>query len=222
MSAVSWLSIKKENQENDLIEKSEKRFLRFLDISKTQGIRWYKRSIISKVLDVVGTIQKFIYDKSIEYIFDISDYARHNSKMSKMYDIKGVLKVNFTIDDLIQDANELSLQEISVFINKIKSINTNVELNKNKKYEIIIEPIITYVSQIWDKKFYILVFVKKQSLLASPIKLAELTMFIDEKEDYEVETLLRKIIVLAKFYSFLNEIKYPLSVDIVRGLNANV
>lgn len=222
MSAVSWLPIKREKQDNDLIEKLEKRFLRFLDISKIRGFSWHKSSIISKVLESVEAVQKFIYDKSVEYIIDVPDYARDNNKMRKMYDIKGVLKVRFTINELIQEANELSLQEISFFINKIKSINTNVELNKNRKCEIIIKPIVNSISQIWNNKIYFLVFIKKQTLLTSQIKLAELTILIDEKEDYEVETLLQKIIVLAKFYSFLNEIKYPLSVDIVKGVNANV
>ena len=216
LSLPNWLSSKNKHKDNDLIEQVKKINLRFMEILKRYGFEVYKGSVISRIFKKINFIQNFIYSKSIEYICDLPDYATYDLKMAKVYNLTGILKVNFTPDELAKEANELSLNEVSSFLSKIKFWLPATTLKENRKLAIIIEPIANYFNNPIINKISIAVLVKKKGLFSQPFELTRLSIPFVDQSDYDIENSLRKIILLTKFYVFLDEIKWQLSAEAIK------
>lgn len=121
IASINWLSSKNRYKGYDLIEEAEQRNLKFMEILKRYGFELYEHTFISQLLKKINDIKHFVYNKSVEYIADLpDDYATYDLKMMKAYHLRGILRVNFTIDEMIKEANELSLSEVSLLLNKIK------------------------------------------------------------------------------------------------------
>lgn len=203
------------NKYSNLIEEEEQRNLKFMEILKRYGFELNENTFISQLFKKINAIQNFVYNKSIEYICDLPDYAKYNLKMIKAYHLTGVLRANFTVDEMIREANELSLSEVSLLLNKIKFLLPDTTLNKNQKLTIIIEPVADYFLNQIRNEISIVVLVKKKGLFSKPIELTRVLIPFVEQNDYDVENSLRKIILLTKFYLFLDEIKYQLSETVI-------
>ena len=215
LSLPNWLSSKNKHKDNDLIEQVKKINLRFMEILKRYGFEVYKGSVISRIFKKINFIQNFIYSKSIEYICDLPDYATYDLKMAKVYNLTGILKVNFTPDELAKEANELSLNEVSLLLNKIKFWLPATKLNENQKLTIIIEPISNYFADSFSNKISITVLVKRKGLFSQPFELTRTLIPIVDQNDYDIENSLRKIILLTKFYVFLDDIKWELLAGVI-------
>lgn len=136
--------------------------------------------------------------------------------MMEAYNLTGILKVNFTIGEMIKEANELSLNEVSLFLNNVKFLLPTTTLNKNQKLVIIIEPIVNYSLNPISNEISIVVFVKKKGLFSKLIELTRVLIPIVGRNDFDIENNLRKIILLTKFCSFLDNIKCQLAVTVVK------
>ena len=209
-------SLSAQNEYKSLIERERNLNLKFMEIFKKYGFKIYKGTFISKILKKINAIPTFIYNKSLEYIADLPDYAKYNLKMMEAYNLTGVLKVNFTIGEMIKEAKELSLNEVSLFLNNVKFLLPTTTLNKNQKLVIIIEPIVNYSLNPINNGISIVVFVKKKGLFSKPIELTRVLIPIVDRNDFDIENNLRKIILLTKFYSFLDNIKCQLAVTVVK------
>ena len=209
-------SLSAQNEYKSLIEMERNLNLKFMEILKKYGFKIYKGTFISKILKKINAIPTFIYNKSLEYIADLPDYAKYNLKMMEAYNLTGILKVNFTIGEIIKEANELSLNEVSLFLNNVKFLLPTTTLNKNQKLVIIIEPIVNYSLNPISNEISIVVFVKKKGLFSKLIELTRVLIPIVDRNDFDIENNLRKIILLTKFYSFLDNIKCQLAVTVVK------
>ena len=136
--------------------------------------------------------------------------------MMKAYNVTGILRVNFTVDEMIREANELSLSEVSLLLNKIKFLLLDTTLNKNQKLTIIIEPVSCYFLNPFYNDISVVVSVKKKDVFSKPFELTRVSMPVD-KNDYDIENSLRKVILLTKFYSFLDGIKCKLLAGVIKG-----
>lgn len=216
--SINWLSSKNKHKDSDLIEEIEQRNLRFMEILKRYGFEIYKETFISKVLNKVNAIQKFIYNKSIEYIYELSGYENYDdSKITKSNNLIGILGANFTINDMIKEASELSLSEVSLLLNKIKFWLPTTTLNKNQKLTIIIEPVANYFLNQISNDISIAVLVKKNGLFHRPFELTRVSIPFADQSDYDIENNLSKVILLTKFYLFLDDIKWTLLAGAIGG-----
>lgn len=200
----------------DLIEEAEQRNLKFMEILKRYGFELYEHTFIAQLFKKINAIKNFVYNKSVEYIADLSGYATYDLKMMKAYNVTGILRVNFTVDEMIREANELSLSEVSLLLNKIKFLLLDTTLNKNQKLTIIIEPVSCYFLNPFYNDISVVVSVKKKDVFSKPFELTRVSMPVD-KNDYDIENSLRKVILLTKFYSFLDGIKCKLLAGVIKG-----
>lgn len=136
----------------------------------------------------------------------------------KAYYVTGILRVNFTVDEMIREANELSLSEVSLLLNKIKFLLSYTTLNKNQKLTIIIEPVSNYFLNPFYNEISIVVSVKKKGVFSQPFELTRVSIPVD-KNDCEIENSLRKVILLTKFYLFLDDIKWKLLAGVIGWIN---
>lgn len=198
----------------DLIEEAEQRNLKFMEILKRYGFELYEHTFIAQLFKKINAIKNFVYNKSVEYIADLTGYATYDLKTMKAYNVTGILRVNFTVDEMIREANALSLSDVSLLLNKIKFLLSDTTLNKNQKLTIIIEPISCYFLNPFHNDISVVVSVKKKGVFSKPFELTRVSMPVD-KNDYDIENSLRKVILLTKFYSFLDDIKWRLLAGVI-------
>ena len=200
----------------DLIEEAEQRNLKFMEILKRYGFELYEHTFIAQLFKKINAIKHFVYNKSVEYIADLPVYATYDLKMMKAYNATGILRVNFTVDEMIKEANELSLSEVSLLLNKIKFWLPDTTLNKKQKFTITIEPVADYfLNQFRNEEISVVVLIKKKGLFSQPFELTRVSIPIIGKTDYDIENSLRKVILLTKFYLFLDDIKWELLAGVI-------
>lgn len=216
IASLNWLSSKNKYKGYDLIEEAEQRNLKFMEILKRYGFELYEHTFIAQLFKKINAIKHFVYNKSVEYIADLPDYATYDLKMMKAYNATGILRVNFTVDEMIKEANELSLSEVSLLLNKIKFWLPDTTLNKNQKFTITIEPVADYfLNQFRNEEISVVVLIKKKGLFSQPFELTRVSIPIIGKTDYDIENSLRKVILLTKFYLFLDDIKWELLAGVI-------
>lgn len=208
------LFLKNKYKGDDLIEEAERSNLKFMEILKRYGFELYEHTFIAQLFKKINAIKNFVYNKSVEYIADLPGYATYDLKMMKAYYVTGILRVNFTVDEMIREANELSLSEVSLLLNKIKFLLSYTTLNKNQKLTIIIEPVSNYFLNPFYNEISIVVSVKKKGVFSQPFELTRVSIPVD-KNDCEIENSLRKVILLTKFYLFLDDIKWKLLAGVI-------
>jgi len=216
IASINWLSSKNRYKGYDLIEEAEQRNLKFMEILKRYGFELYEHTFISQLLKKINDIKHFVYNKSVEYIADLpDDYATYDLKMMKAYHLTGILRVNFTIDEMIKEANELSLSEVSLLLNKIKFWLPDTKFKKTQKLTIIIEPVADYFLNLIYNEISVVILVKKKGVFSQPFALTRVSIPIIGQTDYEIENSLRKVILLTKFYSFLDDTKWKLLAGVI-------
>lgn len=215
ISSLNWLSSKNKYKGYDLIEEAEQRNLKFMEILKRYGFELYEHTFISQLLKKINAIKHFVYNKSVEYIADLPGYATYDLKMMKAYHLTGILRVNFTIDEMIKEANELSLSEVSLLLNKIKFWLSDTTLNKTQKLTIIMEPVADYFLNPIHNEISVIVSVKKKEVFSQPFELTRVLIPFVDQSNYDIENSLRKIILLTKFYLFLDDIKWTLLARVI-------
>lgn len=217
ISSLNWLSSKNKYKGYDLIEEAEQRNLKFMKILKRYGFELYEHTIISQLLKKINAIKHFVYNKSVEYIADLPDYAKYDLKMMKAYHLTRILRSNFTVDEMIKEANKLSLSEVSLLLNKIKILLLDTTLNKHQKLTIIMEPVADYFLNPIHNEISVIVSVKKKGLFSQPFELTRVSIPIIGQTEYDIENSLRKVILLTKFYLFLDDIKWKLLAGVIKG-----
>lgn len=215
IASLNWLSSKNKYKGYDLIEETEQRNLKFMEILKRYGFELYEHTFIAQLFKKINAIKHFVYNKSVEYIADFPDYAKCDLKMIKAYHLTGILRSNFTVDEMIKEANKLSLSEVSLLLNKIKFLLSDTMLNKNQKFTIIIEPVADYFLNPIHNEISVAVLIKKKGLFSQPFELTRVSIPIIGKTDYDIENSLRKVILLTKFYLFLDDIKWELLAGVI-------
>lgn len=215
ISSLNWLSSKNKYKGYDLIEEAEQRNLKFMEILKRYGFELYEHTFIAQLFKKINAIKHFVYNKSVEYIADLPGYATYDLKMMKAYNATGILRVNFTVDEMIKEANELSLSEVSLLLNKIKFWLPDAKLNKTQKLTIIMEPVADYFLNPIHNEISVIVSVKKKGLFSQPFELTRVLIPFVDQSDYDIENNLRKIILLTKFYLFLDDIKWELLAGVI-------
>ena len=215
ISSLNWLSSKNKYKGYDLIEEAEQRNLKFMEILKRYGFELYEHTFIAQLFKKINAIKHFVYNKSVEYIADLPGYATYDLKMMKAYNATGVLRVNFTVDEMIKEANELSLSEVSLLLNKIKFWLPDTKLNKLQKLTIIMEPVADYFLNPIHNEISVIVSVKKKGLFSQPFELTRVLIPFVDQSNYDIENSLRKIILLTKFYLFLDDIKWTLLAGVI-------
>lgn len=215
IASLNWLSSKNKYKGYDLIEETEQRNLKFMEILKRYGFELYEHTFIAQLFKKINAIKHFVYNKSVEYIADLPDYAKCDLKMIKAYHLTGILRSNFTVDEMIKEANKLSLSEVSLLLNKIKFLLSDTMLNKNQKFTIIIEPVADYFLNPIHNEISVAVLIKKKGLFSQPFELTRVSIPIIGKTDYDIENSLRKVILLTKFYLFLDDIKWELLAGVI-------
>ena len=214
INSLNLLFLKNKYKGDDLIEEAERSNLKFMEILKRYGFELYEHTFIAQLFKKINAIKNFVYNKSVEYIADLPGYATYDLKMMKAYYVTGILRVNFTVDEMIREANELSLSEVSLLLNKIKFLLSYTTLNKNQKLTIIIEPVSNYFLNPFYNEISIVVSVKKKGVFSQPFELTRVSIPVD-KNDCEIENSLRKVILLTKFYLFLDDIKWKLLAGVI-------
>ena len=117
---------------------------------------------------------------------------------------------------MIKEANELSLSEVSLLLNKIKFWLPDTTLNKKQKFTITIEPVADYfLNQFRNEEISVVVLIKKKGLFSQPFELTRVSIPIIGETDYDIENSLRKVILLTKFYLFLDDIKWELLAVVI-------
>ena len=217
IASINWLSSKNRYKGYDLIEEAEQRNLKFMEILKRYGFELYEHTFIAQLSKKINSIKHFVYNKSVEYIADLPSYATYDLKMMKAYNATGILRVNFTVDEMIREANELSLSEVSLLLNKIKFLLSDTTLNKNQKLTIIIEPVSDYFLNLIYNEISVVVLVKKKGVFSQPFELTRVSIPFVDQSDCDIENNLRKVILLTKFYSFLDDIKWKLLAGVIGG-----
>lgn len=217
IASINWLSSKNKYKGYDLIEEAEQRNLKFMEILKRYGFELYEHTFIAQLFKKINAIKHFVYNKSVEYIADLPDYATYDLKMMKAYHLTGILRVNFTVDEMIKEANELSLSEVSLLLNKIKFWLPDTKLNKLQKLTIIMEPVADYFLNPIHNEISVIVSVKKKGLFSQPFELTRALIPFVGQSNYDIENSLRKIILLTKFYLFLDDIKWTLLAGVIEG-----
>lgn len=216
ISSLNWLSSKKNKYKGyDLIGEAEQRNLRFMEILKRYGFEIYEHTFMSQLFKKINAIKNFVYNKSVEYIADLPDYAKYDLKMMKAYHLTGILRSNFTVDEMIKEANELSLSEVSLLLNKIKFWLSDTTLNKTQKLTIIMEPVADYFLNPIHNEISVIVSVKKKEVFSQPFELTRVLIPFVDQSNYDIENSLRKIILLTKFYLFLDDIKWTLLAGVI-------
>lgn len=214
INSLNLLFLKNKYKGDSLIEEAERRNLKFMEILKRYGFELYEHTFIAQLFKKINAIKNFVYNKSVEYIADLPGYATYDLKMMKAYYVTGILRVNFTVDEMIREANELSLSEVSLLLNKIKFLLSYTTLNKNQKLTIIIEPVSNYFLNPFYNDISVVVSVKKKGVFSQPFELTRVSIPVD-KNDCEIENSLRKVILLTKFYLFLDDIKWKLLAGVI-------
>lgn len=214
INSLNLLFLKNKYKGDDLIEEAERSNLKFMEILKRYGFELYEHTFIAQLFKKINAIKNFVYNKSVEYIADLPGYATYDLKMMKAYYVTGILRVNFTVDEMIREANELSLSEVSLLLNKIKFLLSYTTLNKNQKLTIIIEPVSNYFLNPFYNEISIVVSVKKKGVFSQPFELTRVSIPVD-KNDCEIKNSLRKVILLTKFYLFLDDIKWKLLAGVI-------
>lgn len=214
INSLNLLFLKNKYKGDSLIEEAERCNLKFMEILKRYGFELYEHTFIAQLFKKINAIKNFVYNKSVEYIADLPGYATYDLKMMKAYYVTGILRVNFTVDEMIREANELSLSEVSLLLNKIKFLLSYTTLNKNQKLTIIIEPVSNYFLNPFYNEISVVVSVKKKGVFSQPFELTRVSIPVD-KNDCEIENSLRKVILLTKFYLFLDDIKWKLLAGVI-------
>lgn len=217
ISSLNWLSSKNKYKGYDLIEETEQRNLKFMEILKRYGFELYEHTFIAQLFKKINAIKHFVYNKSVEYIADLPDYAKYDLKMMKAYHLTGILRSNFTVDEMIKEANKLSLSEVSLLLNKIKILLPDTTLNKNQKLTIIVEPVADYFLNLTYNEISVAILVKKKGVFSQPFELTRVSIPIIGQTEYDIENSLRKVILLTKFYLFLDDIKWKLLAGVIKG-----
>lgn len=217
IASLNWLSSKNKRKDCDLIEEVEQRNLKFMEILKRYGFELYEHTFIAQLFKKINAIKHFVYKKSVEYIADLPDYAKCDLKMMKAYHLTGILRSNFTVDEMIKEANKLSLSEASLLLNKIKFLLSDTMLNRNQKFTIIIEPVADYFLNLTYNEISVAILVKKKGMFSQPFELTRVSIPIIGQTDYDIENSLRKVILLTKFYLFLDDIKWKLLAGVIEG-----
>ena len=217
IASLNWLSSKNKYKGYDLIEEAEQRNLKFMEILKRYGFELYEHTFIAQLFKKINAIKHFVYNKSVEYIADLPDYATYDLKMMKAYHLTGILRVDFTIDEMIKEANKLSLSEVSLLLNKIKILLPDTTLNKNQKLTIIVEPVADYFLNLTYNEISVAILVKKKGVFSQPFELTRVSIPIIGQTEYDIENSLRKVILLTKFYLFLDDIKWKLLAGVIKG-----
>ena len=220
IASLKWLSSKNKYKGYDLIEEAEQRNLKFMEILKRYCFELYEHTFIAQLSKKINAIKHFVYNKSVEYIADLSGYATYDLKMMKAYHLTGILRVNFTADEMIKEANELSLSEVSLLLNKIKFWLPDAKLNKTQKLTIIMEPVSEYFLNPIYNEISVAILVKKKGVFSQPFELTRVSIPIIGQTEYDIENSLRKVILLTKFYLFLDDIKWKLLTGVIGGINA--
>lgn len=214
VNSLNLFFSKNRYQGYDLIEEAEQRNLKFMEILKRYGFELYEHTFIAQLFKKINAIKHFVYNKSVEYIADLPGYATYDLKMMKAYNLTGILRANFNVDEMIREANELSLSEVSLLLNKIKFLLSDTTLNKNQKLTIIIEPVADYFLNPIHNEISVAVLVKKKGVFSKPFELTRVSIPVD-KNDYNIENSLRKVILLTKFYSFLDETRWKILAGVI-------
>ena len=214
INSLNLLFLKNKYKGDSLIEEAERCNLKFMEILKRYGFELYEHTFIAQLFKKINAIKNFVYNKSVEYIADLPGYATYDLKMMKAYYVTGILRVNFTVYEMIREANELSLSEVSLLLNKIKFLLSYTTLNKNQKLTIIIEPVSNYFLNPFYNEISVVVSVKKKGVFSQPFELTRVSIPVD-KNGCEIENSLRKVILLTKFYLFLDDIKWKLLAGVI-------
>ena len=217
IASLNWLSSKNKYKGYDLIEEAEQRNLKFMEILKRYGFELYEHTFIAQLSKKINAIKHFVYNKSVEYIADLSGYATYDLKIMKAYHLTGILRVNFTADEMIKEANELSLSEVSLLLLKIKFWLPDTKLNKTQKLTIIMEPVADYFLNLTYNEISVAILVKKKGVFSQPFELTRVSIPIIGQTEYDIENSLRKVILLTKFYLFLDDIKWKLLTGVIEG-----
>ena len=186
IASLNWLSSKNKYKGYDLIEEAEQRNLKFMEILKRYGFELYEHTFIAQLFKKINAIKHFVYNKSVEYIADLPDYATYDLKMMKAYHLTGILRVEFTIDEMIKEANKLSLSEVSLLLNKIKILLPDTTLNKNQKLTIIVEPVADYFLNLTYNEISVAILVKKKGVFSQPFELTRVSIPIIGQTEYDI------------------------------------
>ena len=84
-------------------------------------------------------------------------------------------------------------------------------------YRLVInEPVSDYFLNPIYNEISVAILVKKKGLFSRPFDLTRISIPIIGQTDYDIENSLRKVILLTKFYLFLDDIKWDLLADVIK------
>ena len=79
------------------------------------------------------------------------------------------------------------------------------------------EPVADYFLNPIHNEISVIVSVKKKGLFSQPFELTRVLIPFVDQSNYDIENNLRKIILLTKFYLFLDDIKWKLLAGVIEG-----